>query len=697
MTVEARPATDVLGLVTRPSGWNRVRLYGASVAADRVRRHVDTITLVLYALALAVLVPTARTVDGVEAALAELVASLPTVVAPFAAVPYDLLAVWVVAMLVVAIFRMRWRLVLSMVSAIPIAIVVTLFLNDALGLEGEARELALSAPQAGVPIQLVVGLAMASIAARELSRPFRTFTMRLADFAVLGALILPVSSPYRVLCGVLAAGITAGLARLAFGTPRTTVSASDIQLGLRDLGVESGPVEDWPDRPGEALSIDGSSLQVRAMGRDEWDSQFWVSLWHSLWYRNSGSSLHRSPRLQLEHQALLLYVAQDHGVNVNPVVAVGMSRVGDALLATRIDGDELSTFTAEGVDDVRLDEIWGELGDLHSAGVAHGSLNPSAIRIDGDGMVRIGSFVAAEPVTRLGQVEADRAQLLVTTALIVGPDRAIAAALRAVADDPEATAALVSYLQPAAFDDDLRGSLHTAGLKLKDLRAATASAAGIDEPELQKVTRVTWKSLVQLVLIGSVAYALISQLADIGFDTIMDALRSASLPLLLTALVIGQVPRVAQAASLRTASPAAVPLSRVTKLTFATCFINLAVPSSAARVAMSIRFFQRSGSTPTSAVSAGAVDSLFGFVAQISLLIGLLLLGLGTLEFGGESALDVDPDTVQNVVTTILVVLVVAIIALVVVPKLRSGRRGPTARSRSRSRSCTRHLSSCGW
>ena len=358
-------------------------------------------------------------------------------------------------------------------------------------------------------------------------------------------------------------------------------------------------------------------------------------------------------------------------MNVTPVVAVGMSRVGDALLATRIEGDELSGITAEELDDARLDEVWGELGELHAAGIAHGSLDSSAIRIDSAGTVQVGSFVGAEAMTRIGQVEADRAQLLVTTAVTVGPDRAIGAALRALADDPEAAAALVSYLQPAAFDDELRRSLDTAGLKLEDLRTATASAAGIEVPDLQKVTRVTWKSLVQLVVLGAVAYTLISQLADIGFDTIVDALRSASLPILLAALVIGQLPRVAQAASLRTASPASVPLGRVTKLVFATCFINLAVPSSAARVAMSIRFFQRSGSTPTAAVSAGAVDSMFGFVAQITLLVGLLLLGLGTLEFGGESAFDVDPDTVTSVVTTVVVVLIIAAVALLVVPRLR--------------------------
>ena len=159
---ETRP-TDVLGLVTHRSGWDRIRLYGASVTADHVRRRADTITLVLYVLALLVLVPAARTTDGVEAALTEVVASLPAVVAPFAALPYDLVAVcgrpsWVA----LALLRRHWRLTLSLITAVPVAACVTLVLNDALGLEGEARELALGAPQDGVPIQLVLSLAVAS-------------------------------------------------------------------------------------------------------------------------------------------------------------------------------------------------------------------------------------------------------------------------------------------------------------------------------------------------------------------------------------------------------------------------------------------------------------------------------------------------------------------------------------------------------
>jgi uncharacterized membrane protein YbhN (UPF0104 family) len=53
--------------------------------------------------------------------------------------------------------------------------------------------------------------------------------------------------------------------------------------------------------------------------------------------------------------------------------------------------------------------------------------------------------------------------------------------------------------------------------------------------------------------------------------------------------------------------------------------MNLALPSSAARLAVNIRFFQRQGITPAAAVTAGAIDSFASTVAQAVLLASLLL------------------------------------------------------------------------
>ena len=74
-----------------------------------------------------------------------------------------------------------------------------------------------------------------------------------------------------------------------------------------------------------------------------------------------------------------------------------------------------------------------------------------------------------------------------TTALTVGSERAISGALRAITHEPDVATSLVANLQAAAFDDELRRSVAKEKLSIKDLREATAAAAGIDVPELQKV------------------------------------------------------------------------------------------------------------------------------------------------------------------------------------------------------------------
>ena len=46
-------------------------------------------------------------------------------------------------------------------------------------------------------MQLVVALAMTSVAARELSRPFRTAPRRLVIAGTVGVFLLPATTPYR--------------------------------------------------------------------------------------------------------------------------------------------------------------------------------------------------------------------------------------------------------------------------------------------------------------------------------------------------------------------------------------------------------------------------------------------------------------------------------------------------------------------
>ena len=95
------------------------------------------------------------------------------------------------------------------------------------------------------------------------------------------------------------------------------------------------------------------------------------------------------------------------------------------------------------------------------------------------------------------------------------------------------------------------------------------------------------------------AYALIGLLGGLDLETFVDALQDANWWWLGFALVLAQIPRIPSAVSTMGAINRPLPLGPLTALQFAICYINLAIPSTAARVAVNIRFFQRFGVDPT--------------------------------------------------------------------------------------------------
>jgi uncharacterized membrane protein YbhN (UPF0104 family) len=95
--------------------------------------------------------------------------------------------------------------------------------------------------------------------------------------------------------------------------------------------------------------------------------------------------------------------------------------------------------------------------------------------------------------------------------------------------------------------------------------------------------------------------------------------------------------------------------------------MNLALPSGIARMAVNIRFFQRQGIPPTTAVTGGAIDSLAGTFVQAVLLALLLVFSSASLSLTFELP---SGDTLRlAVVVAVIVVASVAVVLLV--PRLR--------------------------
>jgi uncharacterized protein (TIRG00374 family) len=119
------------------------------------------------------------------------------------------------------------------------------------------------------------------------------------------------------------------------------------------------------------------------------------------------------------------------------------------------------------------------------------------------------------------------------------------------------------------------------------------------------------------------------------------------------------------------ASPKPLPFGVVTIEQFAIGFINVAVPSSAARIAMNVRFAQRIGLSGASALTLGGLASVAGFAVQLVLVFLLLVPGDNTvdwsqLQFGG---------TVVKLIGLGVVVAIVATAVIALVPPWREKAR----------------------
>ena len=106
---------------------------------------------------------------------------------------------------------------------------------------------------------------------------------------------------------------------------------------------------------------------------------------------------------------------------------------------------------------------------------------------------------------------------------------------------------------------------------------------------------MTWESLLQVALFAFAGGAVLSFVGGVNVDQFRDALSQASWGWIAAGAVIAQLPRLSQAAATRSSVPAEVPFGPVYVLQLATSYLNLAVPTSFAGVAIGVRFFQRQG------------------------------------------------------------------------------------------------------
>ncbi|MGZ5328105.1 MAG: lysylphosphatidylglycerol synthase domain-containing protein [Actinomycetota bacterium] len=628
--------TPALTAVRRRIG---VRIFSSASDAPRARRPTDAALVILTVVVVALLAIPAPGPTRLDTAIDNLIGALPGLFGWFWEIGYDLLIVWALALIGIALFAHRRKgLLRDLLFSGALAFVLSLFVGRLAGTDWSKSLDAMTASH-GPAVYMAVRLCIAT-AVIVTASPHMTHALRLVGRGVLlvgaiSVIALGVSFPIGVIAGFVVGVGSAALVHLIVGSPGGRLTLDQMAAALDEIGIEVSDLRNAPFEPsGVALATgsasDGRPLLVKVYGRDAWEGQLLSSTWTALWRRGARPQLGSGGRLQLvEHEAFVTLLAERAGVPVMPIVGAGMADEGDALLVSEVTGRSFDSLDPDEIDDALLRAIWDVSSRLHELGVAHGQLDGTRIVVRSDGTPALADLGQAKVAATRVPLLSDQAQILVAMALRIGDRRAIEATVAAIGND--GLAEILPFLQPAVFDRATLRAVKEQDWSLGDLSDRAAAFAGIVPPKLERIRRVTVRSFLLAAAIALFAYWFIASLAGIDINDVVNELKSADKIWLWAALILTPAVQLPQAFSTIGASREAVRYGPVLMLQYAIQFIQLAVPSSAARVALEIRFFQRMGIEVGGATSIGIIDGVSGFVVQSVMILVIMLSGLASL------------------------------------------------------------------
>lgn len=643
-----------------------IRPFAAPAGQPRTRRATDVVVLVPALLALAVLV-VAYPPSSLERSLIRMLGVFPGWLEPLWGFLADLALLWAAVVFVLTLVGRRPRIAAHAAAALGVALLVGVV---------AARLAVGSWPDVGVlvdrsrafefpDVRLAAAVAVVGTIAPHLVGPLRTAGGWTLALGAVGTAVTAAGTPSGALAAVLVGLVAASLVNLAFGTSAGRPGLDDVAAALAQLGVRAEQLEAEGRQVAGVLRVratgaNGRPLLVKVYGRDAADNQLVARLWRRTSYRSAGPAIGSSRLHAAEREAFVTLLVRHAGLPTRDVVTAGATSGDDALLVLSGEATSLDSLAAAQIGDELLDDLWRALHRLHDLQIAHQQIEPATVALleDGVGFVDFGGATIAPDGHQLG---VDQAQLLATTASLVDPERAVAAGIRAVGS--VGIESLLPYVQGAALPPGLRRALKAASVEVDDLRDAAAAAAEVEPPELASLRRVSVRSAVQIALLALASYTILSAASGVDWGEVGESLADASWGWIAVAFVAAQLPRVTQGISTLGSVPAQLPFGPVYAMQLATGYMNVALPSNLARLAVNVRFFQRQGLSSPTAVAAGAIDSFASTVIQ-AVLLGLLLL------FSESSvALDVplpsgDPRRLLWILGGIVAIAVVVLVAV---------------------------------
>jgi undecaprenyl-diphosphatase len=390
--------------------------------------------------------------------------------------------------LVLALYRREWRMLVTVTVAGVVAAALVALIDDLVEPDSGTASVDVGVDLAalghtGFPSAVGVGVAAAVLTA---AAPWLSRRWRRLGWVLLVALLLtrfmatPVS--FDSLQAALVGWLVGAAVLVAMGAPSrrpTTEAVIDAlaAVGLPLQHLERAGVDARGSTPYFGVGADGDALFVKALGEDERSADVLFRLYRRLTPRDFGDEKPFSTlRRAVEHEAVVSLAARDLGVRTPRFRALGTAEPNGFVLAyDAIAGKSLDRLADTEITDAVLAACWRLVAQLRHHRIAHRDLRLANIFLADDGEVWLIDFGFSEMATSDLLLATDVAELVASSSIPVGAERAVAHAAATV--DAATLARATQRLRPWALSGATRTAMKSRPELLGDVRRRLTDAA----------------------------------------------------------------------------------------------------------------------------------------------------------------------------------------------------------------------------
>ena len=425
-------------------------------------------------------------------------------------------------------------------------------------------------------------------------------------------------------------------------------------LGDMGVTVTRHPGQDHY-RHYQAWSDTGLAYELIAMDPGQELTGTLLEMWNNLRLRGISRWVSPSLKAQAERSSFTTLQALRAGVFTQEPIGIASASDSIILVMSALPPTTPLTELGEAATDEVLDRAWEQLHFAHARGISHRALTPEAVVVDSSSDVWLLDWDSGEVATTELNQSIDIAQMLVLTALAVGPQRALEAGRRCVGEETLIACAPVIQkpVLPASINQRLRRSDLLSELRaalVGDSEAETAPTADLQRFRPRTIFTIAVAFIAVFIVVGS-----------LNFSDIVTTVKSANPWWMLASAVLACLIWVGSAVPLVALSPEKLSLRETLIAQVAASIITIVAPAGVGPAALNLRYL-RKRRVPT----AMAVTTVT--LMQISqALITIILLLLVMVIAGSSLSVSVPYGTILGVVAVVMV----AVGVIVAVPKVR--------------------------